>query len=73
MVEGRTRINRGRFKGMKGKKIKRGRGREREGKKKRRERREKRKGREEGTDGGEHRGDDPRTSDLLKQAKGKPI
>ena len=69
MVEGRTRINRGRFKGMKGKKIKRGRERERG---KEEERGEKRKGREEGTDGGEHRRDDPRTSDLLKQAKGKP-
>lgn len=52
-----------------------GREREREEEKKRRgeKTRRKKEGREEGTDGGEHRRDDPRTSDLLKQAKGKPI
>lgn len=49
MVEGKTRIDRGRFKGMKGKKIKRE--REREGKKKRREERREKAGKRERTAG----------------------
>lgn len=51
MVEGRTRNNRGRFKGMKGKKIKREREREREGKKKRRRERREKAGKRERTAG----------------------